>query len=151
MNDSIPLHKEHGLNPKLTFCPRCGDEGNEIMLIGARDDKFTCRACTTVSFGARKCLKCADGGAGTTEKIGASERLPGSLCTACKTEVAEHKREVAAGGVYFRCADCNAQGVIKAGTQFAVRVREFHATPAPAPIGVEFSNADCPQCSVKPV
>ncbi len=148
MTDSIRLHPVHGVNPKLTYCPRCGGEGQDLVLIGADDDKFTCAVCGTTSFGARKCLKPDCGSAnGRREKIGERERLPGGLCAACEAEVDVHKREVAAGGVYFRCTDCGAQGVIKAGVPFSRDVRKAHNLPPPAPCGVEFSKDDCPQCS----
>jgi hypothetical protein len=146
MRRSIRLHAKHGVNPKLTYCPRCHGEARELMLIGADDDKFSCRVCETVSFGARKCLKCADGGAGERSKIGEHERLPGGLCDACEVESREHWTEVQAGGVYFKCADCGVRGVIKSGAAFAATVREAHGLAAPKACGVEFSTRDCPQC-----
>jgi hypothetical protein len=146
VNGSIRLHSKHGVNPKLTYCPRCVGEGRDLILVGADDDKFTCRACSSVSFGSRKCLKCSSYD-GVREKIGEHERLPGGLCSACETETEEHAREVAAGGVYFRCSDCGAQGVIRASAAFAGEVRAAHSLPAHAPCGVEFTKTDCPQCS----
>jgi hypothetical protein len=35
MNNSIRLHKEHGLNPTLPVCIVCGEEKGEIALLGA--------------------------------------------------------------------------------------------------------------------
>ena len=35
MNGNIPLHKEHGLNPTILACIICGEDKNEIALLGA--------------------------------------------------------------------------------------------------------------------
>jgi len=35
MGKSIRLHKEHGLNPTISQCIICGEDKNEIMLLGA--------------------------------------------------------------------------------------------------------------------
>lgn len=52
---SINLHPKLGLNARLTIalCPSCGaeHEGNELVLMGARNFKDTCRECGAVHYG----------------------------------------------------------------------------------------------------
>lgn len=174
MSGSIRLHKDKGVNPKMTFCRRCGKDANELILIGADEAKCECRICGITVFGRGKgvCPKC---NAGVTlenvGKIGEHERLPATqFCDECKAEVEEHRKEVEKGGVHFRCKDCGAEGVVKAGTSFAVQVRQTHQDQDPnlqegwytKPIhtkgndlvyiacGVEMSKGTgCPQCQEK--
>ena len=57
----MKLHKEKGLNPRLTFCPRCGGDGPDLMLVGAEDGKYECGRCHLVSYGRQPrghCPKC---------------------------------------------------------------------------------------------
>jgi hypothetical protein len=35
MKNDIKLHKEHGLNPTIPICVFCGEDKNEIALLGA--------------------------------------------------------------------------------------------------------------------
>src|SRR3990172_6154481 len=114
--DSITLHKTKGVNPHMTFCPRCRAEANELLLLGHIEHVHVCNSCglAHVQNGSpRDCQKCGTGSF-TSRKLGDNERLPASeLCAGCKTELAEHKAIVEAGGVYWRCSDCQASGVIK--------------------------------------
>lgn len=173
---SIPLHPERGLNPHLTVCPQCGQDGNEIMLIGSRENVMQCAACKVTIFGHRAsepCPKCKDRGPHSLiRKIEEHEKLPGSICDACRKERDEHRREVRAGGVYFKCSDCGVTGVIKGSSDFAKHVRETHQRQHSAKLehglvegwytkpihnvgndlvylecGVELSKAECPRCT----
>ena len=157
---SITLHKTRGVNPKMTFCPRCGGEANELMLIGNREAKMTCQHCGTVNFGARGADRCGGcgkhGGLRKTGEIGEHERLPASqMCDACQKDVDMQKAEVEKGGVYWKCDKCKHSGVIKAHHQLAKDVRASAKIEPPNPVGIDFtSEADssCPVCtgSVKP-
>lgn len=139
---NLRLHPDKGVNARLTFCPRCGGDGLDLLLIGANDMVTTCRVCGAVSYGERKCLKCGERTAVDTRQLEEHEKLPGSLCPACEAENAI----IAQGGVYWRCADCKASGIIKP-SLFAEQVRAAHNLPAPAPCGVEFTRAEgCPVC-----
>jgi len=144
---SITLHRERGVNPRLTFCPRCGKEANELVLLGAHEAIGEC--CGITVYGGGRCPKCNR----FTERVGTigeHDRLPASQpCDECGAELAEHAKVVAEGGVYFRCTDCNASGVIKA-TPFAAEVRKAHGIDAPAPCGVEFTEENCPACASSP-
>lgn len=148
MGGSILLHRTKGVNPYLTYCPRCGGDGPDLILVGTREFVAQCTGCELTVFGGGKCPKC---NRTTTfvRKLEERERLPGSLCAACLAEVMLHKEIVAAGGVYWKCVDCRAEGVIKAEAPFAAQVRAAHGIEAPAPCGMEFTKADCPKCSVE--
>lgn len=145
----ILLHPTKGVNPYLTYCPRCGGDGRDLILVGRKDSVNECRACKLTVFGGGPCPKC---GMSTefVRKMEDREKLPGGLCEACEKEEAEHEAAVAEGGVYFKCADCGVRGVIKASAPFAAKVREAHGIAAPKPCGVEFTKKDgCPQCGDK--
>ena len=97
-------------------------------------------------IGGGPCPKCNRFGEKVRD-IEEHERLPATeVCDTCKTEMSEHAAIVAAGGVYWRCEDCPASGVIKADAPFAAAVRERLGVPAPEPCGATFSKADCPAC-----
>lgn len=140
---SIILHPQKGINPHLTVCQRCG-QAYGIALLGNRDNRRICR-CGCTNYGARGSDKCGKCGEqlfdAKVEPIREHEDLPGGLCTECEKEVTEHAKIVAEGGVYFRCAQCGRQGVIKA-NEFAAEVRKHLKTPTPKPCGVEFQKCE---------
>jgi len=151
---SIRLHKEKGVNPKLTVCRRCGGKADELMLIGAMDYKDICRECGTVHYGGafnlrtgrKRCQNCDSVGF-DREPIGEYEKIPASEpCSKCKEELAQHKVEVDKGGIYFKCKDCNRSGVVKADHPLAVDVRKHTKIEAPNPVGIEFDKGNCPVC-----
>lgn len=159
MSGSITLHPKKGVNPHLTYCPRCGGEGRELVLLGNHDCKTLCEHCGTMNFGTRKggtCGKCGKKMYNSkTEEIGDHEKLPGSLCEKCEKEIEQHDQIVAEGGVYFRCRDCKKNGVIRK-SDFADAVRRAHGLTEPKedgafpPCGVEFSQSEgCPACGQK--
>ncbi len=75
----LTLHPKKGVNPRLTFCPRCGGEGQSLMLIGVHDKKGTCSVHGTV-YGAQ--FKCPAKECGrqlsNVRSIKEHERLPDS-------------------------------------------------------------------------
>jgi DNA-directed RNA polymerase subunit RPC12/RpoP len=150
MSDSIPLSPKLGLRPVITTCPRCGEKSNSIVLVG-NGRVYTCTTCGRNHVAYKKPSKCGCEGevrpGFTVKPYDESMPILGDLCAACEKEFAEHAEAVKQGGVYFRCADCSAQGVIKGTSEFARRVREQWKLAAPEPCGVEFTKADCPQCS----
>ena len=147
----ILLHKEKGLNPKLTFCLRCGNDANEIMLIGKNDGKYKCSACGMTSYGKQKrdrCPKCEhDFYMVRTGIIEEYDKLPASdYCDDCKKEIKAHKEIVADGGIYWKCSKCDRSGVIKVSAPLATEVRRQHGIAPPAPYGIDFV---CPACHLK--
>ncbi len=146
---SIKLHKTKGLNPKLTYCPRCGEDGDELILLGATDRIYKCTYCGMRSIGKRlsKCPECGRNSWHKVGTVGEYDKLPSShLCAKCEKELAEHKAIVDAGGIYWKCKDCRAEGVIKTG-RYADSIRE-HLHISSGPCGVEFDKDNCPSCSV---
>jgi hypothetical protein len=153
MGKYIRLHPQKGLNPRMTFCPRCGKDGDELILLGLNDGVYSCEFCGQKHIGrptGGKCQQCGRRQSWKRERtVEEHERIPGSLCGPCKNEAAEHARIVAEGGVYWACKDCHAQGVIKS-SPFAERVRKALSIQAPRPCGVTFSkDQGCPKCGAE--
>lgn len=149
MSNSIYLHPKLGVNPRLTYCPRCGGENGHLLLLGTTNKVYMCQGCGTPNIGKPKngCGKCGHYDVPFERELRPNERLPGDFCGTCRQEMKEHRAEVAAGGVYFRCSDCPAIGVIRADHPFAKAVRKAHGIEAPDECGVEFSKAEgCPVC-----
>lgn len=145
------LHKEHGVNPRLTFCPQCGGEGNELVLLGAHDSLYRCirEECGAAHIGRPEGGSCAKCGATVRleRKIGQHERIPGGICDACQEKNRQVEEEVARGGIHWRCADCGAAGAIRAGHPLAEAVRAQMGIAAPNACGVEFTRVEgCPAC-----
>jgi hypothetical protein len=150
MSGSIELDPKAGVNPRLTFCPRCGGDSNELVLLGARKFKRIC-SCGCVNFGARggdKCGKCGEGlSHARREEIKEHDRLPAlGLCETCKEDEAMLKEVVTQGGIYWKCKDCHASGAIKGEHPIAQMVRWKMKIETPKPCGIEFSKVDCPNC-----
>jgi len=110
----MKLHPELGVNPKLTICPRCGGEGDELVLIGNHTGVFKCPACSG--------------------EVRGGKPLSG-ICPLCTV--------VADGGVYWRCRDCKAEGVIKK-NEFTEKVRRYYELYNGEPCGVELTKENCP-------
>lgn len=158
---SITLHPKLGVNPRLTFCPRCGKEGQELVLLGIRNYYAECPSCGTRCYGGfdhDKCPSCGNQtyGAQRTE-LKESERIPGGICESCEKEIAEHRHIVEAGGVYWKCSKCNASGVIKESAPAAAEIRRLNGEEFTKPIdgkykpcGIDFTGDECcPGCQRK--
>lgn len=149
---SIRLHKEKGVNPRLTVCYKCG-ESVGVALLGCRDFKEVCLACGMAYIGGRKNRGDSCQGCGSDdfkrEEIGEFEKIP-DICDSCEKEVEDHREFVREGGIYWKCVDCGATGVIK-NSPFAVSVREQLGVKPPDPCGIEFTKKStnglsCPAC-----
>lgn len=139
----ITLHPTRGVNPKLTYCPRCGGEANELLLIGNREYIRKCRGCGQMLIGfatMEACPGCHDRGPHEVYKrIGEHDKLPASQpCDACKEEMKQHAEIVANGGVYWQCDECGRRGVIKAESPMSAAVRNQMKIEAPEPCGIKF-------------
>lgn len=121
---TLTLHPEKGLNPRLTFCPRCGNDTDEIILLGA-----------SKAFG----------------DVADYERIPAlEFCNTCKEELALFEAEVAKGGVYWRCSTCRNSGVFTSDSLIAKKVRDISGIKSPKPCGIDFTNDRkdlCPVCA----
>lgn len=145
---SITLSKQFGANPALTCCPQCGEDTDEILLLGNAQD-YECSSCHKHSVGKRP-KECPFCGSSLIVHIGPYEgsrrRLPASdLCDKCKALIKELKEELAKGGVAWKCQDCKAEGVIKHDTVAAIGFRKQH----PGKCGVIFTKKLCPVCRAK--
>ena len=109
----IPLHSTRGLDPHLTFCPRCGGEGTGLtrgalvkyklpdgrILIAQAGQGGKAAEDAGVQLNNCKKLEIKEG-----------ERVPDNEpCAACKKELDAHAGWVARGGIYFKCKECNCQ------------------------------------------
>lgn len=144
----IRLHPKLGLNVHMTICPRCGGDGQELLMLGISNLVVTCPHCGTTTLAARKgaaCPKCKKSTRdGKSRELEEHERLPGSLCKKCEDEIQELNAEVARGGVHIRCKSCGMEGVIKAETPMAIEVRDHFGFHNGEPCGVEVDQ--CPKC-----
>lgn len=142
MSKGIILSQKHGVNPHLTYCPKCGGDSRELILTGAAS-MYEC-SCGQKHIGrpeGGKCVKCSSYDLTNKGEIPPETKLPGDLCEACEKEQAEFKAEIDRGGIPFRCKDCGATGVIKAEHELAKKVRAEHGLA-----GLEFTKEDCPRC-----
>jgi hypothetical protein len=143
----ILLHKEKGLNPRLTYCVRCGGKGRDLILVGARDKVITCPSCGINAIGfthSQRCPSCKEKLTGGKSRIlEDNERLPGGLCQVCEDEVKAMEAEIKSGGVYVKCK-CGMQGIIKADHPLAKNVRDHFNLHNGEPCGTEIET--CPKC-----
>jgi len=124
------------------------------MLIGIHTAIVECSQCKIKIYGGTpngsicpKCRRhCCFNHIGT---IGEHDKLPSNgFCDACEKEVDEHKRIVAAGGVYWQCRGCKQKGVIRETAELSALVRKEMKIEAPDPCGIEFEK--CEEHTVKP-
>ena len=154
---SLPLHPKKGLNPHMLKCMRCGADIG-VVLLGKHDYKVTCKDCGTVHYGGTgsrpaKCQKCGSYNLGLAEPISDYEPVYGDICEECQKEIAAFTEEVKAGGVFFVCDNCGAEGVIKRDTELAKLTREELGLSEPTsgeykPAGIRLER--CPRCMDKP-
>jgi len=155
---SIRLDPKRGVNPALTFCPRCGGETNELLLVGLAEVR-RCSKCSGRIVGPPPrdgiCPLCHQNGREfkyLRQFDGSRERLPASQpCDKCQVEMKKHREIVEAGGVYWRCSDCKSEGVLRETAELSKEVRKQMKIEPPAPCGVEFSKDTCPVCGPNPV
>lgn len=151
----ITLHKERGVNPRLTICTWCHKDVG-LVLLGAREHIYRCTNCSQVSIGGRPgtpgncvCPKCDRHDTYVQDrKIGEHEKINlGELCDDCAKKRAEHEAEVAAGGIYWRCDVCHSAGVLRATAELSKDVRKKLGIEPPKPCGVAFDKETCPVCA----
>lgn len=142
---NIPLTKDGGLDPRLTYCRRCGCEANEIIIGDNRLLKNE-QANQTVLAPRNRIRQIAKdmgwaAGSYSVEKVPDGPLPATEFCDSCKKETAEFEEVVKAGGVYWRCTECTLSGVIRK-SDFATHIRELSKVAAPEPTGVDFATCD---------
>lgn len=144
----VQLHPKKGLNPRLTYCPRCHGEGPDLILVGANDSVITCPACGMNAIGfktTQACPSCKKPLAGGKKRtLEERERLPGSICKDCEAELKTWDEEVKKGAVHVRCKTCGMKGLLKAEHPLSKSVRDHYNFHKGEPCGVEVDS--CPQC-----
>lgn len=153
MTESVILHPEKGLNPRVTVCMRCGKDVG-LVLLGKNEKIYRCNKCHIVHIGKPNnsthfkggydCVR--DGCTGTLiyeRDCADHEKIACEICNDCAKEQEEHAEVVKNGGIYFKCK-CGATGVIKPSCELASLVREKTGIAAPDPVGIELEQ--CPGC-----
>ena len=141
----IPLHKERGLDPHLTRCPRCGGPSNDLTVgaitvahVPGDPDSHITMWSTGQGEKVRRELH-AKGIDYMIRPARDGEVLPGGPCDACQKEMDAHAAIVRSGGIYFKCDECGRRGVVKP-SPFATAVREKADVKTPDPVGLAFDH-----------
>jgi hypothetical protein len=81
----IRLHPTLGVNPRLTICPICGGDGNELLLIGDTRYKYICTRCEMTYIGRPEKKECRCGAYDSYRKepLEDNEKFPGEPCSDC--------------------------------------------------------------------
>lgn len=144
MKYKMRLHPTQGVNPRCTFCPNCGQDANEITLLGAENRKWTCNNCDQMHIGYfAKCQKCGSHDRGAFTEISEHERLPASQpCDKCQEFDRVAGEAFESGGIIIQCKICGGKAVIRGTTDMAIRAREHSGISAPNPLGVELDKCE---------
>jgi len=141
---NIPISKEGGLEPHLTFCLRCGGDGDELtigVLKKAQLDNgqwlYANRG--EVKRAERSVIKQGyKGHISPWQPVLECEKVPASQpCKSCQEEIIAISEVVEAGGVFLRCAECGLQGALRPENELAKDVRKESGIMAPDPVGYE--------------
>lgn len=138
-----PLNIGSGDEPRQTYCRRCECEMNEIIvgdnrrLVNKTTQQIALVPKDRVEELAEKLgwdiLNCS------IEMVPPGKLPASEYCDSCKAEIAEFESVIEAGGVYWRCLECNKGGVV-AKSKFADDVRLMTGIETPEETGVEFSS-----------
>jgi ribosomal protein L32 len=141
---SITLHKRLGVNPRLTICPNCGEDGNGIVLLGHKNKIFNCKTCGINLIGNAKCPKCGFYGEFVRELNDHEKVVDISPCSKCQEVLKKQDEWVEEGGVLFRCTKCGTKGAINKSNPICKEVRDKLGVEPPNPCAIEFN--ECPEC-----
>ena len=143
----IRLSEDHGINPALTTCPRCGGEAEELVLAGDAT-KYECNDCGRMHLGRKEPCICGCTGFtsmgkfdGSKDKVFAAEP-----CDKCKADLEKLRDIVTAGGIYWQCISCKNSGALQA-NEFTAHIRDESGIATPNPCAVQFDETNCPICT----
>jgi len=154
----IPIHPERGLDPHLTFCPRCGGETNGLTIGVIRKAEIPNGQLVYAQRGSEQKMRkrlleqgmISDHERLDWRELGENERVPdSSVCEQCKTELTDWADLVKQGGCYFKCNQCGCNGVINPGSEMAAAVRKATGKPPPQPCGVAFETCDSHKATIE--
>lgn len=156
---SLTLDKDGNINPTLTYCPSCGGDTNELLLLGSKNFVYTSDTTGRMYVGMTQTeifKQDRDAqGPFTKRVLKQGERLPStSLCDTCETaHKAVHDLVVQEGGIHWRCKQCKSEGGLRGDHALSIRVREQQGDEYTMPdadtgewkqVGVEMD--ECPVC-----
>ena len=142
--NSLMLHPERGINPRMMVCECCGKDAG-IVLLGIHEKVYKCVDCGQLHIGKPPlgCQRCKSN-VKYDRVLNEYERIPNGLCDDCKNKKNECDEVVKEGGVYWRCKKCGSTGAIKKENELSKIVREKLGVETPKPCGVELD--ECPAC-----
>lgn len=138
MSGQIPINPKKGLDPRLTFCGRCGCDTNELIVGDNRlMENSEGQKAIAPRGQTRSVAKKLGWGHYTVTEV-PEGRLPATEpCDSCNAELIEWNEIAKAGGVYFQCDECKCSGMIKP-SEYATVLREYTGTGPDDPCGVTF-------------
>ena len=138
----IRLSEDHGINPALTTCPRCGGEAEELVLAGDTT-KYECNACGRMHLGRKEPCICGCTGFTSMGKFDGSKNkvFASEPCDKCKAVL----RTFEEGGIGWQCSSCGKSGVMTS-NDFTKHIREESGIKAPNLCVVQFDETSCPMC-----
>jgi hypothetical protein len=146
---NLMLHKEKGVNPRLTCCRNCGKDVG-VALLGINEGIYECNICKVNHIGypsGGRCPKCATS-VTKTGTVGEHDKLPIELCDDCEAKEKASADAVRDGGIYWKCSKCHSSGAILKRAPLAQMVREQMNIAAPNPCGIDFEGGiNCPVCN----
>lgn len=162
---SIVLHPKLGVNPRLTFCPKCGGDSNSLVMLGIKNYVDTCPQCDAKLYGGAdrmhdgdlsnnwRCGRCGHRDSSSAfssnrRELGEHEKVPGDLCKNCKEFYSTlHKAAHENNGCGVVCERCGSRFVVHGGSPFVKKMRDDNAMPIGKPfiVGVP----QCENCADK--
>lgn len=145
---SIPIHKDRGIDPHLTYCQRCGGEADELTLGVLMKAELPNGQWVYANRGKTEKLRREleqkkiipfQTYLQWQEITDTRERVPASEpCKKCRDELDMMEEIVKRGGCYFKCAECGQEGVLRETSTIAKQVRKLAGIEPPEPVGFEF-------------
>lgn len=143
---SIKLHKRLGVNPRRTFCPKCGGECQALVLLGSKNHTGVCGRHGQVFGIGENTTRCPAKDCGNRlvdiRELNDSESVPYfEGCAACKSSDTIQREAIERGGIAWRCKKCKSEGAMLKGGAHDDLIAEVRAKGC---LGVELDL--CPVC-----